>query len=364
MARLDAFLELGRQQGCSDIHFTVGLPPLVRIDGELAPVQFRALEKEEMKSMLAEVMDEAQRREFKQRGSIDLSYSVEGLGRFRINVLSQQRGPAAVCRVIPDEVVPLDRLGLPPFVASLAEVPSGLVLVTGAAGTGKSSTLAGIVDQINRTRKVNVLTLESPIEFVHRSQEALVIQREVGAHCGSFAQGLRSALRQDPDVIVVAEMNDEETIRLALEASETGHLVLATLHTRGAAQAIDRMLDAFPQSAHHQVRTTLAENLRCVLYQELLRAADGRGRRVALEILVVNPAIAQHIREGRTFQIPSVMATGRRAGMQLMDQALLALVRAEEIDAEHAFLVAKDKSQIRPFLRESSELGPLLELGT
>ena len=362
MARIDAFLELGRQQGCSDIHFTVGLPPLVRIDGELSPVQFRALEQEEMKSMLAEVMDDPHKKEFKQKGSVDISYSVEGLGRFRINVLSQQTGPGAVCRVIPDDVIPLPKLGLPPFVASLAEIPSGLILITGAAGTGKSSTLAGIVDEINRTRTVTVLTLESPIEFVHKSQKALVIQREVGTHCRAYAEGLRSALRQDPDVIVVAEMNDEETIRLAPEASETGHLVLATLHTRGAAQSIDRILDAFPQSSHQQIRTTLAENLRCVLYQELLRAADGRGRRAAVEILVVNPAIGQHIREGRTFQIPSVMATGRRAGMQLMDQALVGLVRAEEIDPEHAFLVAKDKSQIKPFLRESDDLGPLLEL--
>ena len=362
MARIDAFLELGRQQGCSDIHFTVGLPPLVRIDGQLSPVQFRSLEKEEMKSMLAEVMDDARKAEFKQCGSVDISYAVEGLGRFRINVLSQQTGPAAVCRVIPDEVIPLARLGLPPFVATLAQVPSGLILITGAAGTGKSSTLAGIVDEINGNRRVTVLSLESPIEFLHRSREALIIQREIGSHCGSYSEGLRSALRQDPDVIVVAEMNDEETIRLALEAAETGHLVLATLHTRGAAQAIDRILDAFPPSAHQQIRTTLAENLRCVLYQELLRAADGRGRRAAMEILVANPAIGQHIREGRTFQIPSVMATGRRAGMQLMDQALVALLRAEEIDPENAFLVAKDKSQIRPFLRESETLGSLLEL--
>lgn len=362
MARIDAFLELGRQQGCSDIHFTVGLPPLVRIDGELSPVQFRPLEKEEMKSMLAEVMDDPHKQEFKQRGSVDISYAVDGLGRFRINILSQLTGPAAVCRVIPDDVVSLEKLGLPSFVNSLAAIPSGLILITGAAGTGKSSTLAGIVDQINKTRKVTVLSLESPIEFMHTSQEALVIQREIGTHCGSYTEGLRSALRQDPDVIVVAEMNDEETIRLALEASETGHLVLATLHTRGASQAIDRILDAFPQSSHQQIRTTLAENLRCVLYQELIRAADGRGRRAAMEILVVNPAIGQHIREGRTFQIASVMATGRRAGMQLMDQALVALVRAEEIDPEHAFLVAKDKSQIRPFLRDSEDLGPLLEM--
>ncbi|MFN8546567.1 MAG: PilT/PilU family type 4a pilus ATPase [Candidatus Eisenbacteria bacterium] len=361
MARLDAFLELGRQQGCSDIHFTVGLPPLVRIDGELSPVQFRALEKDEMRSMLAEVMDESHKRDFKQRGSIDISYAVQGLGRFRINVLSQHSGPAAICRVIPDEVVPLSRLGLPPFIASLADLVSGLVLISGASGTGKSSTLAGIVNEINERQKVTVLTLENPIEFLHESKQALVIQREVGTHCRSFAEGLRSALRQDPDVIVVAEMSDEETIRLALEASETGHLVFATLHTRGAAQAIDRILDAFPQSAHAQVRTTLAENLRCVIYQELVRASDGRGRRAAVEVLTINSAISQHIREGRTHQIPAVMATGRRLGMQLMDQSLLAMVRAEEVDPAHAFLLARDKAQFRPFLPQGDELDTLLE---
>lgn len=362
MARIDAYLELGRQQGCSDIHLTIGMPPLVRIDGDLGPVKSRSLEEEEVKTMLAEVMDDTHRQEFKKRGAVDISHSVDGLGRFRINVLSQQSGPAAVCRVIPNRIVPLDKLGLPALAASLADLPAGLILVTGACGTGKSSTLAAIVDEINRRRKVTVMTLENPIEFVHESAEALVIQREVGTHCHTFADGLRSALRQDPDVIVVTEMNDEETIRLALEASETGHLVLATLHTRGAAQAIDRILDAFPQSAHAQIRVTLAESLRCVLYQELVRAADGRGRRAAVEILINNAAVAQHIRDGRTFQIASVMATGRRFGMQLMDHALLALVRAEEVDPTEAFLLAREKAAFRPFLPVTDEIGTLLEI--
>ncbi len=362
MARIDAFLELGRQQGCSDIHFTVGLPPLVRIDGELTPVQFRSIERTEMMSMLSEVMGETHKKDFKQKGAVDVSYSVEGLGRFRINVCSQETGPCAVCRVIPDEVVPLPKLGLPDFVSSIAGLDNGLVLITGAAGTGKSSTLAAIVNQINEQRKATVLSLESPVEFLHESKEALVIQREVGVQCGSYAEGLRSALRQDPDVIVVAELNEETTIRLALEASETGHLVLGTLHTRGAAQAVDRILDAFPPKSHQQVRVTLSENLRCVLYQELVRAADGRGRRAAMEILVVNPAVAQNIREGRTHQLTQAMTTGKRFGMQDMDSALLALVRAEEADPDHAFLLAKNKAEFRPFLREVDDLGPLLEL--
>ena len=221
MARIDSYLALGRQQGCSDIHFAVGLPPLVRIDGELTPSSHPPVEEEAVRSMLAELMDESHKQEFKKHGAVDISYAVSGLGRFRINVLSQRTGPAAVCRVIPNEIVPLEKLGLPAMVSSLADLPAGLVLVTGACGTGKSSTLAAIVDEINRRRKVTVMTLENPIEFLHESAEALVIQREVGVHCHSFAEGLRAALRQDPDVLVVTEMNDEETIRLAL-ADVTG----------------------------------------------------------------------------------------------------------------------------------------------
>jgi twitching motility protein PilT len=227
---------------------------------------------------------------------------------------------------------------------------SGLVLVTGSSGTGKSTTLAAMIEEINRERSLNVLTLEDPVEFVYQSQSCLVVQREIGTHVRSFRDGLRSALREDPDVILVGELRDHETMTLAIEASETGHLILGTLHARGAAQAVDRILDSFPVDAQAQVRTTLADNLKAVISQELVRTADGRGRRVAAEVLVVTPPVAQLIRDNKTFQIPSAIATGRRSGMQLMDQALHELVRIGEIDPDEAFLKAHDKKELISFV--------------
>jgi twitching motility protein PilT len=354
VARIDAFLQLGREQGCSDIHFAVGLPPLVRLDGELTPIKYRSLTLEEAESILAEILDEHHRVEFERRGAVDLSYMSPEAGRFRINICRQARGISAVCRVIPQQVVALEQLGLPPVIASFARLNAGLVLVTGATGTGKSTTLAAIIDRINRTRNAVILTLEDPVEFLHASDKALVIQRELGTSLRSYSEGLRAALREDPDVILVGELRDAETIALALEAAETGHLVLGTLHTRGAAQTIDRILDAFPSESHNQVRNTLADNLRCVMSQELIRASDGRGRRAAMEILVNVPAVAQMIREGKTFQLQHAMETGKRFGMQLMDRELLKLVQAGDIDPDEAYLRAADK---RPFLAFATSAG-------
>jgi twitching motility protein PilT len=362
MARIDAFLQLGREQGCSDIHFTVGLPPLVRQDGELTPLRYRELGDEEIWTLLLELLSPPQQEEFRRLGSIDISYAPPGLGRFRINACRQLRGLAAFCRVIPERVPRLAELGLPPVVASLAELQSGLVLVTGSAGTGKTTTLAAILDEINRTRDLTLITLEDPIEFLHESDRSLVVQRELGTHVGSFQDGLRSALRQDPDVILVGEMRDFETITAAIEASETGHLVLGTLHARGAYQAIHRILDSFPAESQAQVRHTIADNLRAVVSQELLRVADGRGRRAVTEILIVTPAVAQLIREGKTHQLPSMMATGRRHGMRLLDQELLLLVQAGEIDPDEAFLKASDRRELI-FHVVSPELLKLVEGG-
>ena len=346
MARIDAFLKLGREQGCSDIHFTVGLPPLVRLDGELAPLRYRELVEEEIRALLSEILSTEQHQEFDLHGSVDLSYAPEGLGRFRINACRELRGLAIFCRVVPDKVPSLAELGLPAVLSSFAALRSGLVLVTGGTGTGKSTTLAGIIHEINRTRSVTVITLEDPIEFQHQSDEALIVQRELGTHLGSFHEGLRSALRQDPDVILVGELRDLETISAAIEASETGHLVLGTLHSRGAYQTVHRLVDAFPTEAQSQIRHTLADNLRAVVSQDLVRAADGRGRRAAAEILVVTPAVAQLIREAKTHQLPSAMSTGRRFGMQLMDQTLLSMVEAGEIDPDDAFLRATDRREL------------------
>ncbi len=343
MARIDAFLQLGREQGCSDIHLTVGRPPLVRMDGELTPLKYRDLSAEEAEALLREILDDAQQAELAENGAVDLSYSAPESGRFRITVCRQRLGLSAICRVIPETIPALAELGLPPIVSRLAFLNSGLILVTGSTGTGKTTTLAAIIDEINRNRNVTIMTLEDPIEFMHTSRNALVMQREIGTHVNSFADGLQAALREDPNVILVGELRDPETIMLAIEASETGHLVLGTLHTRGAYQTVHRIVDAFPSEAQAQVRHTLADALKCVLSQDLVRVADGRGRRAVMEIMIMTPAVSQLIREGKTFQLPQHIGTGKRFGMQLMDQALLNLVRSGDIDPDEAFLRAKDK---------------------
>lgn len=350
MPRIDAFLKLGREQDCSDIHLTIGLPPMVRLDGELIPLKYRELTRDETTTLIMEILGEDEIAQLKEGGSVDLSYNAEGVGRFRINVFQQHRGVSAVCRVIADEVPELSDLGLPSIVSRIAMVNAGLILVTGAAGTGKSTSLAAVINEINTNRNVNILTLEDPVEFLHEDKQGMVIQRELGTHVRSFSEGLRSALRQDPDVILVGEMRDLETISLALEASETGHLVLGTLHTRGAYQTIHRIVDSFPSEVHSQVRNTLAESLKCVMSQELIRVADGRGRRAVTEIMVSTPAINQMIRDGKTFQIPQAMATGRRHGMHLMDQSMLQLVQASEIDPDEAYNRATDKRDFIPFV--------------
>ncbi len=360
MPRIDAFLELAREQGCSDIHFSVGLPPMVRLDGEMTPVKYRVLTEEEISGITTEIMDEEHRRELAEKGSVDLSYAAATIGRFRVNVCRHSRGLSVICRIVPGEVPRLADLGLPRVISRFTSIRSGLVLVTGATGTGKSTTLAAFINEINETRSLNIVTLEDPVEFVHHSKQSLVVHREIGTHVRDFREGLRSALRQDPDVILVGEMRDYETISLAIEAAETGHLVVGTLHTRGAAQTIDRIIDAFPADAQTQVRHTLADNLKCVMSQELLRAADGRGRRVAMEILVVTPAVSQHIREGKTFQINGVIQTGRRLGMQLLDQNLLALVKAGDVNPDEAFLKAIDGKELAHYVTDKS----LLEFST
>jgi len=345
MARIDSFLQLAREQGCSDIHFTVGLPPLVRLDGQLTPLKYRNLTEDETELLLTEILDEPSLDELNRSGALDLPYAAHGLGRFRFNLFRQRRGLAAICRVIPEQVPSLSELGLPSVVRSLAGLDSGLVLITGGPGTGKTTTLAALINEINESRNVSIVTLEDPIEFLHDCKKSLVIQRQVGSQVRSFHEGLRSALRQDPDVILIGELRDPETIASAIEASETGHLVLGTLHTRGAFQTIHRIADTFPTESQGQIRHTLADNLRAVVSQELVRAADGRGRRVVAEILIMTPAVAQMIREGKTFQIPSAIATGRRLGMQLMDQALMSLVQSGDIDPNDAFLKATDKKE-------------------
>jgi twitching motility protein PilT len=358
MARIDAFLRLGREQDCSDIHLTIGMPPLVRLDGELVPLKYRALTQEETTGLLMEILQAEQARILDEVGAVDLAYSAEGVGRFRVNVCRQYRGLSAVCRVVPERVPSLSELGLPASVPRLALVNTGLILVTGRAGTGKSTTLAALVNEINTHRNLNIITLEDPVEFLHQDKKSMVMQREVGFHVRSFSGGLRSALREDPDVIMVGELRDKETISLAIEAAETGHLVLGTLHTRGAYQTIHRIVDVFETNAQAQVRHTLADCLKCVISQELVKVADGRGRRAVVEILVTTSAVSQLIREGKTFQIPQAMATGRRHGMQLMDQALLSLVQSGDVDPDEAYLRAIDKREFVRFVTQPDFLNP------
>ena len=368
MAQLDAYLKLGSDQGASDIHLTVGRPPLVRLDGDLVELQYKALTAPEIEALLLEVLDQAAIDELGRNGSIDLAYASPNGTRFRLNVFHHLNGLAAICRLVPGTVPRIADLALPPVLSELCALNSGLVLITGGPGTGKTTTLASLVGEINATRNCNVITLEDPVEFMHESDKALVLQRQVGVHARSFSEGLRSSLRQDPDVLLIGEMRDNETISAAIEAAETGHLVFGTLHTRSAAQTIHRIVDAFPAEAQAQVRHTLADTLRAVVSQELVHVADGRGRRVVCEVMIVTPAIAQLVREGKTHQIPAAIGTGRRLGMQLLDQALLAYVRSGDIDPNEAFLKATDKAEFvlhvtRPELLATAERGPSARAG-
>ncbi len=360
MARVDAFLQLGREQGCSDIHFAVGVPPMVRLHGELVPIKYRHLGPEELEWMLGEILTDTQRAEFASGADLDFSYEREGIGRFRANLFHKTSGPGATFRVISMDVPSLEALGLPPVVEKLTHFHQGLILVTGATGTGKSTTLAAMLDYINRTRKLNIITLENPIEIVHPSKLSLVVQREVGTHVGSFAEGLREALREDPDVILVGELRDPDTIAMALMAAETGHLVLGTLHTVSATKTLERIIDASPAEQRAQVATSLAQALQGVISQTLVRTADGRGRKAIVEVLIMTPAIAHLLVTGKVFQIPMKLETGATLGMQLMDQALLEALQQKQVDPDDAYLHAHDK---RPFQKLATDPDLLTKAG-
>ncbi len=356
MPRLDAFLQLGKEQGCSDIHLAVGLPPMLRMHGELMPVKYRTLGPEELQGLLDEILNERQRADFAAGKDLDFSYAGEGVGRFRVNLFRKLVGIGASFRVIPSQVPGLDALGLPPVIKQLMRHDNGMILVTGSSGTGKSTTLAAMIDHLNSTRPLNIITLEDPIEFVHKSKGSLIIQREVGTHVGSFAEGVRAALREDPDIILVGEMRDTETITLAMVAAETGHLVFGTLHTTSATKTLDRILDALPVEQRGQGTVFLAQRLRGVVSQNLVRTADGRGRKAVVEVLVMTPAIANLVASAKVFQIPSMMQTGRDLGMQLMDQALLEAVQKKEIDPDDAYGCATDKRLFQRFVTDPNLL--------
>ncbi len=350
MARIDALFKMMHEQGASDLHLSSGAPPIFRLHGEMERLNFKSLSHEDLKSILYEILSEKQIADFEARKDLDFAYSVPGLARFRGNILMQYRGIAAVFRIIPSKILTADDLNLPEGVRKLTMLKKGLVLVTGPTGSGKSTTLAAMIDLINSTRREHILTLEDPLEFIHENKMSLFNQRQIGEHSESFAAALRAALREDPDVILVGEMRDLETISLAMSAAETGHLVFGTLHTSSAAKTVDRIIDVFPKDAQEQVRAMLSESLKGVISQQLLKNADGKGRTAALEIMMGTPAIGNLIREGKTFQIPSIMQTARKDGMQLMDQHLLDLLKTKKVAPEEAYRCSADKKQFEQYL--------------
>ena len=351
MAQIDAFFKLMNEQGASDLHLITGQQPVLRIQGELERVKYKPLENDNLKTMLYEITPEDKVKVFEEAGDIDFAYEIPGLARYRANFFQQKWGIAAVFREIPSDILNCEQLGLPPVVRRLASLPRGLVLVTGPTGSGKSTTLAAIIDEANKTRKEHILTIEDPIEFVHKSDKAVINHREIGLHTRSFAAALRGALREDPDIILVGEMRDLETISLAIEASATGHLVFATLHTTSAAKTVDRVIEVFPMAQQEQIRSTLADGLRAVVAQNLFKRIDQKGRVAALEIMIAIPAIRNLIRESKTFQIPSAMQTGKKYGMQTLDDAIMALMEAKRISVDDAYAKANDKARFLPYLK-------------
>ena len=348
---MESLLREAVARHASDLHVTVGVPPLIRINGALIKLDLPALGVDDTAQLFEEIVAEDRRVQFNQNGEIDFSHTVFGLSRFRVNVFRQRGSIAIAIRIIPERVPSLQELKLPDIVRELARKPRGLVLVTGPTGSGKSTTMAAMIDQINSERACNILTLEDPIEYLHRHRKSIINQREIGADSRTFANALRAALREDPDVILVGEMRDMETISIAVRAAETGHLVLATLHTSDAAQTVDRIIDVFPPYQHQQVRTQLSLALQGIVSQQLLPRRDGQGRIVAVETLVTTPAVRNLIREGKSHQILSVIQTGAKFGMLAMDTALRDLCRAGLIAEDEALMRSNDPDTLQRLLR-------------
>ena len=353
MDLVDVLLEV-LERDASDLHLSVGSPPIMRINGVLERMDYPRLSANDTRELVYSILSQDQRQRLENEWEIDFSYSVPGRARFRVNAYFQRNSLGAAFRLIPINIKRLDELGLPPALHDLTRKPRGFVIVTGPTGSGKSTTLAAMIDEINETRDEHIMTIEDPIEFLHRHKKCMVNQREVGSDTKGFDRALKSALRQDPDVILIGEMRDLETISTALTAAETGHLVFATLHTQDAAQTIDRIIDVFPPHQQAQVRVQLATTLQGVCTQQLLPTRDGRGRCVACEVLVPTAAVRHHIREGTTHQIPGAIQTGGRNGMQTMDGALADLVRAGCISKDLAFKRCADQDTLAHLLRQSA----------
>ncbi len=348
---MNRLLRLQAERNASDLHLRSGAPPVLRIDGDVVTLTDEdVLESDRLERMVRAIMPDRNRREFDETSDTDLAYELENAGRFRVNVFRDRHGVGSVIRAIPSRVISVDELGLSAEVQALCGLAKGLVLVTGPTGSGKSTTLCGLIDRVNRTRRDHIITIEDPIEFVHASKGCLITQRQVGMHTSSFKQALRAALREDPDVVLVGELRDLETVSIAIETAETGHLVFGTLHTSTAPSTIDRIIDQFPADRQEQIRVMLSESLKGVISQTLCRKIGG-GRVAAREILLTTPAISNLIRESKTFQITSVMQTSRRLGMVTLNDALLELVERGQVESKEAYAKAIDKATFGQSLR-------------
>ncbi len=336
MATIDELFKLMVDQGASDLHVTSGAPPYLRVHGNMVALNYRELSNQDVQGLLFEILSEKQKKAFVDRWELDLAYTLAGVGRFRCNIFMQRKGLGAVFRIIPEKIKTAAELGVPPAVMDIIDCDRGLILVTGPTGSGKSTTLAAMIHQINMTREAHIITVEDPIEFVHPNIKSLVNQREVGSHTKNFGNALKAALREDPDIILVGELRDLETISLALTAAETGHIVFGTLHTNSAAKTIDRIIDVFPAGQQAQIRTMLAESLRGVVAQALFTRADGQGRVAAYEIMRNSKAISNLIREGKVHQIASAIQTGSSQGMILFEKYIEDLVKKGKVSANDA----------------------------
>ena len=357
MARIDSFLRLVAEQGASDLHFHAGNVPIVRHDGELMPLPFRVLSEVETGRFLLELLGDEQRAQFEKTQEADLVYSIEGVARFRVNIFVQSQGLGAVFRVIPNKVPTLEELNLPPAVKRLTQLSNGLVLVTGPTGSGKSTTLAAMVDEINKSSQRHLISIEDPIEFLHKPIKSAITQRQVGKHAESFSSALRSALRESPDVLVVGEMRDLETIQLAISAAETGVLVIGTLHSNSASKAIDRIMDVIPEESRDQVRSTLSVLLRGVISQHLAKHASGEGRVAVMEVLVQSYAVSNLIRENKVFQIDGYLDTASYdgSGMQSLDACLFKLLKQGEVTLDEALKLANQPESLKRLAAELAE---------
>ncbi len=346
---IDDLLKMIVDKAGSDLHLTVGSPPMLRLQGKLWPTDLPPLSPKEIRRLVYNFLTNDQREKLERDLELDISYELKGVARYRCNVFFTRLGMGAVFRVIPTRIKTLAELRLPLVLGDLARRNKGLILVTGPTGSGKSTTLAAMVDQVNNERQDHILTIEDPIEFVHQHKQCIVNQREIGPNTKSFANALRSALREDPDIILVGEMRDYETISLAVTAAETGHLVFATLHTPSAAQSVDRIVDVFPAHQQAQIRTQLADALQGIIAQQLIPTVDGQRRECALEIMINTPAVANLIRDNKTFQLTSIMQTSKQQGMQTMDQALMDLVKSRKISPQEAYRRALDKKAFEQY---------------